>query len=450
MKKLYFNLEKFENIKKNFSFFFFSNLISFLLSFIVIILFAQNYSPTSFGEFTIAQTIFFLIYAISFSNIHYYLNKTLSTNFANRRKDIASCFSITFYTSLLLYFILSIILIFIDVSRDLKIVILILNLILISEPFSIFYSELFVKGQFKNIFKIKMMQVSIFFIIKLYIIFNQINYFYIAISYVLENVFFSLLVIYFYKKNGNKLNHLLFELENTKRIFKMIFLFPLLAFALVVAMRIDILMISNILGVEYSAYYSGASRLITIILIFSSQFFQFIYPNLARLIYIRFEVEKIFRRIIFVALHLSILFLILTLFFGKYYLEIFGKEYVIAHTSFVILSVGLFFSLIINLWIQKQYLLSSYVNILFYQLTAILLNLVFNIYLINSIGMHGAALGSILSTVLAFIIVNVTNPSEVYLIFKSFSFRIQRQTAKEIFNIIFVKKKPDKVEKTND
>lgn len=327
---------------------------------------------------------------------------------------------------------------------------MILNFILISEPFSIFFSELFVRGQFKNIFKIKMTQVSIFFLIKLYIILNQIDYFYIAISYVLENVFFSLLIIYFYKKNGNKIKYLLFELENTKRIFKIIFLFPLLAFALVVAMRIDILMISNILGIQYSAYYSGASRIITIILIFSSQFFQFIYPNLARLIHNKFEVEKIFRRIIFVSLHLSILFFFITLLFGQYFLELFGKEYIIAHTSFIILSIGLFFSLIINLWIHKQYLLSSYINILSYQLITILLNVVFNIYLINAIGIHGAALASLLSTLMAFIIVNVTNPSEIYLIAESFSLKTQRQSAIEIFNIIFVKKNPDKFEKTND
>jgi Na+-driven multidrug efflux pump len=83
-------------------------------------------------------------------------------------------------------------------------------------------------------------------------------------------------------------------------------------------------------------------------------------------------------------------------------------------------------------------------------LITILLNVVFNIYLINAIGIHGAALASLLSTLMAFIIVNVTNPSEIYLIAESFSLKTQRQSAIEIFNIIFVKKNPDKFEKTND
>ena len=38
--------------------------------------------------------------------------------------------------------------------------------------------------------------------------------------------------------------------------------FPLMAFAIVVAMRLDILMISSFIGEEQSGIYSAASRLI--------------------------------------------------------------------------------------------------------------------------------------------------------------------------------------------
>ena len=115
------------------------------------------------------QTIFFIVYSISFSNIHYYLNKSLSINFDKRRREIGSCFLITFYSSAFLYIILCIILVFLKIDQDLKNLILILNLILLSEPFSIFYSELFVRGQFKKIFQIKFTQNIVFLIFKLYI-----------------------------------------------------------------------------------------------------------------------------------------------------------------------------------------------------------------------------------------------------------------------------------------
>ena len=86
MKKIYSNLENFNSFIPNLSFFFSSNFLTQLSSFIIILLFARNYPSDEFGKFTIAQTVFFLIYSLSFSNIHYYLNKSLSQNFQNRRK----------------------------------------------------------------------------------------------------------------------------------------------------------------------------------------------------------------------------------------------------------------------------------------------------------------------------------------------------------------------------
>ena len=174
--------------------------MSQLSSFIIILLFARNYSSIDFGKFTIAQTIFFLLYSLSFSNIHYYLNKSLSLNFQNRRKEIASCFLITFYSSIFLYIFLAFFLNFLDLDKDLKYLILIINLILITEPFTIFYSEIFVRGQFKTIFKIKFYQNLIFFSLKYFVIVNKYNFIYIALCYLLEYIFFALIIIYYYKK----------------------------------------------------------------------------------------------------------------------------------------------------------------------------------------------------------------------------------------------------------
>ena len=114
--KIYRNLKIFVGLIPNFFLTFFHQMLFLIFSFFFIILFARNYSPYSFGQFTIAQTVFFLFYSISFSNIRYYLNKILSTKFENRRKDIGSCFIITFYTSVGLYLFLAFILLFLDLN----------------------------------------------------------------------------------------------------------------------------------------------------------------------------------------------------------------------------------------------------------------------------------------------------------------------------------------------
>ena len=448
--KIYRNLENFVGLIPNFSYFFSSNIISYFFSFFFIIMFARNYSSFSFGQFTIAQTVFFLFYSISFSNIHYYLNKILSTKFENRRKDIGSCFIITFYTSVGLYLSLALILLFLDIDEQLRNMILILNLILITEPFSIFYSEIFIRGQFARIFKIKFSQTLIFFTLKIFLVFNNYDIIFIVGAYVLENLFFSLVIIYYFKKNGNNFSNLIFEKKHSLNILKKIMLFPLMAFAIIVAMRLDILMISNFLGEDQSGIYSAASRLIIIILLFGTHFFQFIYPNLNRMIVTNNGIKSIYHNLVLFSFYMGVIFLLFSIFFGELYLRLFGDEYLLALQAFKILSITIFPALLFNLWIHKQYVLSKYSAILFFQIGTIIINIILNYYLINIMGISGAALASLMAPIISFLIVNITNNQEFLMIAEAFSLKKQKQAANAILKIIFVKKNPDKFENIND
>ena len=448
--KIYKKLENFAGIVPNFSYFFSSNIISYFFSFFFIIIFARNYSSVDFGKFTVAQTIFFLFYSISFSNIHYYLNKILSTRFQDRRKDIGSSFIITFYSSVALYIFLGFLLTLLNIDNDLRNLILVLNLILITEPFSIFYSEIFVRGQFNRIFKIRFFQTLIFFTIKIILVLKGYDLLFIASAYVLENLFFSIIIIYYFKKNGNNFTNLIFNKKHTLNILKKIILFPLMAFAIIVAMRLDILMISNILGERESGIYSSASRLVIIILLFGTHFFQFIYPNLNRLMISSNGIKSIYHNLVLFSFYTGILFLIFSVFFSKIYLNLFGIEYLKALDSFKILSLTIFPALLINLWIHKQYILSNYSKILLFQIGTIVLNILLNYYFINIFGMKGAALASLIAPIISFLIINIVNHQEFVLIIESFSFKKQKIAASAILKIILVKKNPDKLENIND
>lgn len=448
--KIYKNLENFVGVIPNFSYFFSTNIISYFFSFFFIILFARNYSPQAFGEFTIAQTIFFLIYAISFSNIHYYLNKILSIKFQDRRKDIGSCFIITFYTSVFLYISLAFILTFLNIDQNFKNLILILNLILLTEPFSIFYSELFVRGQFKRIFKIRFIQTLLFFSVKVYFVLNKFDLIFIAMSYAVENLFFSIVIIYYFKKNGNNFSSLLFIKKHTINILKKIVLFPLMAFAIIVAMRLDILMISKIIGADASGIYSSASRLVIIVLLFGTHFFQFIYPNLNRIMMAQKGMSNIYQNLVIFSFYTGLFFFIFSLFFGKIYLNLFGDEFLLAINAFLILSLNVFPALLFNLWVHKQYVMSKYSSILFFQIGTIFLNILLNFYFINLFGISGAALASLLAPLMSFILINITKNYEFTVIKESFSITRHKQAANDVLKIIFVNKNPEKFENIKD
>ena len=450
MKKIYHKLENFTSIIPNFSYFASSNLISYILSFSFIILFARNYSPLSFGEFTIAQTIFFLLYSISFSNIHFYLNKKLSTNFESRRKDIGSSFLITFYTSVALYILLASVITLLDIRHEFKVLILVLNLILLSEPFSIFYSELFIRGQFKRIFLIKFFQNIIFFAIKVYILFKGYNYIYIALAYFAENLFFTIMMLYYFKKNGNQFSKLIFLKDHVVDLLRKVSLFPIMAFAAIISMRVDIMMISSIIGTEDSGFYSGASRIIIIVLLFGTQLFYFMYPNLSRIIKYDDKFVKIYQHLIFISCFIGASCFVASFLFGEFYLNLFSGDFIKVLISLKILSFNVSFALIINLWIQKQYIETKYNLIFTYQIVSIFLNVLLNFYLIKYMGINGAALATLLSTFISFLIINVTQPKEIYIIFDSFSFRNINEIIIMLKTVIFEKKNPDKLASKND
>lgn len=422
MKKIYNKLDNFTGFIPNLSFFFSSNFLSQLSSFIVILLFARNYSSVEFGKFTIAQTIFFLLYSLSFSNIHYYLNKSLSLNFQNRRREIASCFLITFYSSIFLYILLAFFLNFLDLDKDLKYLILIINLILITEPFTIFYSEIFVRGQFKTIFKIKFYQNIIFFSLKYFVIVNKYNFIYIALCYLLEYIFFALIIIYYYKKNGNQFSKLIFNFNNSLKLLKKIFLLPVLSLIFLISIRIDVLMIGKLIDVESSGFYSSASRLVIFVLLYSTLFLQFLYPNISRMKNNSLKFNEIYQDLITFALIAGISFFIFSYIFSEYYLNLFGSNFLVAKEALLILSFNLTFSLIYNIWVHKSLLHNNFSRILSFHLCVIILNIILNFYMIELYGIKGAAISTMVSGIISFFIININRPAEIIIILKSVSF----------------------------
>jgi O-antigen/teichoic acid export membrane protein len=215
-------------------------------------------------------------------------------------------------------------------------------------------------------------------------------------------------------------------------------------------MRIDVLMISSLLGVEAAGYYSANSRIITIILLFGTHFFQFIYPNLNRINFDQKKFNEIYTGIILLSSIVGISCFISSLIFGKYYLNLFGSEFLLGLESLKILSFNVGIALIINAWVHKQYLDSKYSQILFFQAFTMVLNILFNYYFINLFGINGAALATLFSAFFAFSIVNISQPKEFLLVFSSFDLNRIKDTANVVLRIIFTKRNPEKLEKIND
>lgn len=423
------------------------NLINQIINFIIIVLIARNFSNQIFGQFAIAQTIFLFLYSLSFHNGHILLHKSNDAESLEFKKKMSSVLMINFYVSLILYLILLTILFFAQIEQQYKILIGIVNFILIIEPFTIFYSYFFLRENFKKLWKIKIFIIITFAILKIYSITILTNIYFFCILLSFESMSFAIFLIRAYLKIKNN-NLPTVDLAFTKQIVKKIFIYPFLSFFSLIALRVDIFMIGIIFSSTAAGYYSASTRIVTIYMIFFVTFHNLLYPKLANYFYSN---KRIFNFLYTLSVQINFFacILILTLFvlFGDLYLSLYGTNFLGSLDSLLVLSFGVFLNLTINTWQSKKLIESKYFEIILFQLFAIVLNIILNIYLMKIYYITGAAIATTISGLIAFLIVVIIDVRDIRLIYTSLSFSCIKRNAREIFKAILIKKNPEKKEK---
>ena len=215
---------------------------------------------------------------------------------------------------------------------------------------------------------------------------------------------------------------MVFNFNNSLKLLKKIFLLPVLSLIFLISIRIDVLMIGKLIDIESSGFYSSASRLVIFVLLYSTLFLQFLYPNMSRMKNNSLKFNEIYQDLITFALIAGFSFFIFSYIFSDYYLNLFGFNFLVAKEALLILSFNLTFSLIYNIWVHKSLLHNNFSRILLFHLCVIVLNIVLNFYMIELYGIKGAAISTMVSGIISFFIINVNRPTEIIIILKSVSF----------------------------
>lgn len=432
---------------KNFLFYFGPHLLSQIISFFTILIAANVFSNKDFGIFTFAQTVFFILFSLSFSNIFIFLQKNIQEKFYNRRKDISTCFIINFCVSLLIYIFLLLFVSISDYEFNVKILLCLISLILLSEPFSLSFNYFFIKEKFITLFYIKTLQLLIFTIIKLYVLYYFKNIYLFALTHVFENIFYSTFIIFAYKKEGY--NFFRFNTDQTYiiKILKKIFIFPFIGFAALIAMRIDVLMITQLMNYDEAGFYSAASRTISSILLLGFAFLSFIYPKMnEKFRENRKSYYESYKGFILLSFIITFICYLVFAIFGPYYLGLWGNNFLKSQITLEVLSLNIFLAFTSHIWIQKKYIEKQYYFILGFQFLTIILNIIFNLSLIKFFGASGAAIATLFSNLISFVLINIFNVKELSIIFQSFSLETFKLIANKIINAVFKKKNPENKE----
>jgi O-antigen/teichoic acid export membrane protein len=434
-------------IKKYFTkfpYFFFSNLLSFLFSFIVLIYLTNNYAPEDLKNLFLSQNIFLILYSISFSNVYYsIINNYSKKNFIYKKK-FTEKFLLHLNFSFVLFLFLLFFLIFFNIDTQFKIILIIINFGLIIEPLTLFYYDLFLKAKVKILFFVKLISLLIGTALKVYLIKHQYSIMYIGLAYIIENLLYMLLIIFLFKFYNKKFFFYIKNFNFLKQIYSNRLL-PILGISVFITLRLDIIFVNIFLEAKHATIYSIVSRPVIFFYSLTIILSKFLYPIYNKLnYYSRSDYDNFYKFIILFNFFVYLFFLILTIFFRDNFLLLFGADYLLGRNLIVYLVIFSFFCSIINEWFSRMMLVGLVKKIILFHLISIFLSFTLNYYFILFWGLDGVALSVLFSVIIAFLLVNFYQPKEIFMFFSFVSFSLNNK-AKEAIKLIFTKKKPKKL-----
>ena len=428
----------------NFKYIIFSNIVAVLVNLFILVLITKNYETDILRYFFLAQSLFLIIYSVSFSNIYY----SLFASFGSKeyRTIFTESFYGYFFSACFLFIILNLFLVFLNINIQFKLTIIIINLILLLEPLSFFYYHLYLKKLFKIIFFIKVSSLMLGLGIKTFLILNNYNIYFIAFAFVIEQIFFVFLIFIIFKNLKYEIFIQIKEIKfNFIKFIKKNYQYPVIGLSVFLILRVDIFFIDYFLDQEFVTIYSIVNRPIIIgfgFMILINQYF------LSKMNLINLKLKKFYnmyyQRLLCINFFIYLFAYIFVYLFSDFYFQLFGSDYKNYKYLMLYLCVMSFFASIVNVWFNHMIIQKKLLIVLYFHLISICIYIILNYYFILLWGIDGVVLSMIFSLIISLIIVNLLNLTEVYLIINSLSFKNLMSNAKIIINETLIKKNPDK------
>ena len=240
-------------------------------------------------------------------------------------------------------------------------------------------------------------------ILKILVIVLNKGIFWLTLIYIIETSIYALLLLFSFKKFGHHINKWKLNINIAKLLLKNSWPLMLSSIAVALYMRIDQVMIKNMLGNEQSGIYAVAVKLSEVwyyipLLICSS-----ISPAIIKAIKISNELfESRMKRLYFLMFWFSfVIALIITIFAYLIIKILFGKAYIGGVTTLQIY-VWAGISIFLGSAIGQYILASNLTKLSFYNtLIGAVINVILNIILIPKMGINGAAIATLISYTMA-------------------------------------------------
>lgn len=371
---------------------------------------ARYLGTEDFGIINYSRSFVGLFIALSTLGLDNIVIKRLVKNESNEFQLIGTAFFLKIMGALLVLFSISILLYFTSGDSQINYFILIIACSTLFQSFNVydFYFQSKVLSRFVVYSNISTLTISsILKILFIYLEMDLICFIYIIL---LESIILSFGLVYFFSKNKSQfLDYFSFKLPIAKSLLKESWPLILSGIVISVYMKVDQVMIKELLGLEFVGKYSAAVRLSEAwyfipLIVTSSLFPSIIKSGLINKEKYYSRLQKLFNFMVLISLSVAIPMTFLS---DWIIITLYGKEYLEAGTVLAIhIWTGLFVAL--GLASGKWLINENLQHLSFYRtLVGAVFNVVLNLFLIPSYGIIGAAFSTLIAQILAAYIVDL-------------------------------------------
>ena len=403
------NNQGFMKYFKNTSWLFGEKILRMIVGLFVGIWVARYLGPEQFGLFSYAQSFVALFSIIATLGLNSIVVRELVKNNIDKNILIGTSFIMMFFASLFVIFLLFIATFFTSNDFYTNSLIFILASATIFQSFNVidFYFQSNVLSKYivySNI--IGLLTSSIIKIILILTDAPLIDFVWLVLF---DSIILSIGFIYFYKTKKEELKN--WKFDKKIALFLLKDSYPLIIAGVInsIYMKVDQVMIKEMLGVIEVGYYSAAVKLSEAWFAIGVVICNSLFPAIvnAKKISVEFYYQRIYK--LFLFLVIIAYFLSIFVYFLSDYIILFlyGKEFI---ESSSVLSIHIFSAIFVYLgvssgrWliIENKTLLNLYRNIF-----GVIVNIIFNIIFIPEFGIIGAAYASLTAYISAFYLIDI-------------------------------------------
>ena len=390
------------DVSKNVSWILIQNIFSMICSVFVTAIVARHYGAAGYGYINFAQSFVALFSFIAIMGTNHIIMKNLSED---KIED-----GIVLGSNLFIRIILAIISLLVSqgislliYDKDINILILLFNLNTILCSFDVFSYYAQSKMQNKYISISKIISITVFSILKLLVIFLDLNINFFVLTYLIETIIYSILLYISYRKiSSNRNVKWKIDYLYIKELLKKGKYYALASLMVTIYLRIDQVMLGTMISDKSQVgIYSAAVRIseiwtfVPISIIMSYKPIIINEKEKSKAKYDK-ELSKLYNIVSFVCF----LFVVIICVFGKLGIYIlYGNEYSNAYIPLIILTIGIWFGVLGNIHYIWMICENKEKYSTFYSFSGCITNIIFNFLLIPKYGIIGAAIATLISQI---------------------------------------------------